>query len=89
MPDYQYVAWFRDHTLASDEQDYEWPACFVIEAADAAEARRWGDHLASDYSRSREGREFLRSDLDPDHWEDGQATRIKTGEDPTDELIGW
>ena len=88
MPDYRYVAWFRDHTLDPDEQDAEWVACFIIAAQDAAEALGWGDHLASDYGR-RMSHEFLRSYLDPDRWEDGQVPRIRSGEDATDELIGW
>ena len=89
MRNYQYVAWFRDHTMRPDDQDYEWPACFVIAAAEGYAAQAWGDRLASNYSRRHEGCEFLRSYLDPDRWEEGEVPQVAVGEDAHDEVIGW
>lgn len=88
MPDYQYVAWFRDATLEPDDPDYEWPACIIVSAANGHAAQTWGDSLASDYS-GRAGCEFLRSYLDPNRWENGQVPRIVDGEAASDEIIGW
>ncbi len=89
MPDYQYVAWFCDHSRQPDDQDYEWPACFVIAAADDREAQASGDRLASDYSHRHRGCEFLRSYLDPEQWREGDAPRVVAGDAVRDEVIGW
>lgn len=40
MDDYLYIVWFRDLGADPSEQDHEWPAAFLIEAASAAEATR-------------------------------------------------
>jgi hypothetical protein len=45
-----YTVWFRDPSFPPDDQDYEWPACFVIAATDDKAAREWGDHLAQKYA---------------------------------------
>jgi hypothetical protein len=45
--------------MPSDDQDHEWPACFVIDATAAARAQAWGDHLAKDYAMRRDNEEFL------------------------------
>lgn len=91
MSDYNYVAWFRDHTMEPDDQDYERPACFIITAPDAHAAQIWGDKLAVSYSRRNEGCQFLRSflDLDADVWKTGNVPRITYGEEASDEVIGW
>ena len=88
MPDYHYVAWFRDHTLQPDDQDYEWVVCFVVAAIDGHAALSWGDRLSASYSRRHEGCEFLRSYLDSDRWE-VSVPRVVAGKDATDEFIGW
>lgn len=49
MTRFLYTAWFRDTTADPDEQDYEWPAGILIEAADAEEALAWGDVLSKDF----------------------------------------
>lgn len=36
-----YVAWFRDSRFALEDQDAEWPACFVIQAPSAPDAKAW------------------------------------------------
>lgn len=89
MSDYQYVAWFRDHAMRPNDEDAEWPACFVIVATDGPAAQAWGDRLAIDYSRRHWGCEFLRSYLDTGRWEKGQVPRVAVGEDPQDEVMGW
>lgn len=89
VPDYQYVGWFREHTAQPDDQDYEWPACFVVEGTDAHTAQEWGDWLAASYSRRHKGCEFLRSYLDANPWANGQGPRVAVGEDAPDDVIGW
>jgi len=87
-----YTVWFRDPAFPPDDQDYEWPACFVVDAVGAAEARSWGDRLASAYAwRSKQ--ETLSSSTEP------LASTDLLGVDPlpvveygvwaSDEEIGW
>jgi hypothetical protein len=89
MTDYLYVAGFRDHTLIPSDEDYEWPACLRVAAADGAAALAWGDHLAARYCGSRAECEFLRSYLDPDAIGIEQLPRVACGEEASDEFIGW
>ena len=48
-----YSVWFQDASVPFDDEDYEWPACFVIIAANGAAAKVWGDRLARRYASSR------------------------------------
>lgn len=90
MADYQYVAWFRDHTVDPEDQDYEWCVCFFIAAADASAAQAWGDALAAGYCLRQNGREeFLRSYLDQAPWPIGAAPRVVAGNATSDDDIGW
>ena len=88
MTDYSYVAWFRDPTQTPGDEDFEWCACFVVVAANGAEAQAWGDRLAKDYA-CRRGHEFLRSYLDPDRWEPKSTARAIAGQSASDDQIGW
>jgi hypothetical protein len=87
---FEYAAWFRDSTVTPDDQDYEWPAMFVVTAPSAALAKEWGDRLATSFSSRRETEEFLWSSVEVAN--DGPASRLPVvayGEDATDEFIGW
>jgi hypothetical protein len=86
---FEYVVWFRDARFPADDPEYEWPACFWIDAASAEEAQAWGDHRARAYS-ARRGEEaiFLSSHLDPPSA--GVDTPVvRAGEPASDEHIGW
>jgi hypothetical protein len=90
MSGFVYRVWFRDHDASPDEQDYEWVACFVVDAASDEEARGWGDHLARDYSRRIGHEEFLHSDVEPaDDVAREQLPVIAAGYAATDGEIGW
>jgi hypothetical protein len=89
VPDFQYVAWFRDYSLQPDDEGYEWPACFVVAAALDREAQAWGDWLASDYTRRHPDSVFLWSYLDVTPWKNGEVPRVMAGEAVSDEIIGW
>lgn len=87
-----YTVWFRDPNLLSDDQDYEWPACFVVDAPGDDQAATWGDHLASGYAKSR-GQQLLSSSVEALE----SATlpgkealpEILYGHEATDDEIGW
>jgi hypothetical protein len=64
MMRFVYTAWFRNPRFPSDDQDHEWPACFLIDAVEADRARIWGDHLSSRYA-TRSIEEFLWSKVEP------------------------
>jgi len=90
-----YVAWFRNSRLPPEDQDAEWPACIVIRAPSAGDAKAWGDRLARDMC-SRNPEESLmwsRVDLRDDplyseqHWAEGPE--IAFGQWASDQEIGW
>lgn len=96
MNRYLYTAWFRSPSLPVDDQDYEWPACMLIDAPSESDAISWGDHLARRYS-SRSAEAFLSSSLEPAVNAtsgiplipgDGLPLVI-AGVDATDTEIGW
>jgi hypothetical protein len=89
MANYVYVCWLRDNTSQTDEQDHEWPAVILIEAASGTAALAWGDHLAKDYCLRHVGSEFLRSLLDPDQSGVELLPRVTCGDEVPDEVIGW
>lgn len=87
---YLYTAWFRDELAQAEDEDYEWPACLVIEANTPSDAQRWGDHLSASFSRRRGTERFLRS-----HVELAEAATaaelpvVAEGHEVTDAEIGW
>jgi hypothetical protein len=46
---HQYVVWFLDEKADPSDQDYEWLACFVIDAPSLADAKSWGHCLSEAY----------------------------------------
>lgn len=86
-----YTAWFRNLKLDPDDQDYEWPACFVIDAPDEHAAQAWGDYLSRSYA-VRRGEAFLRSGIEAYNHSDDSTTSLPVvllGDESTDEEIGW
>jgi len=86
--EYQYVVWFRNPARSESDEDYEWPACFLVAAESETEACRWADSVARDYA-SRSGQLFLQSFLDSDPWPSGSVRRIVAGSHVRDSDIGW
>jgi hypothetical protein len=87
-----YTAWFRNPALPPDDQDHEWPACFIIDAASASLAQAWGDHLAQGYAR-RGDEQFLSSAVEllegSTLGDTGSLPRFAYGYDASDEEVGW
>jgi hypothetical protein len=90
MPRYLFTVWFRDELAADDDQDREWPACFVIDASSAQDALAWGNHLARSFSARRESESFLRSGVE-ERIEPAQDTLplVVAGHEAGDGEIGW
>lgn len=86
--EHEYVVWFRDLSLPPDDEDYEWPAVFVVVADDDQAAKAWGDTLALDYV-SRTDQILLRSKIVPDSTLDAGLPRVDDQERASDIKIGW
>jgi len=84
---YEYSVWFRDHNSLPTDQDYEWVACFNLEASSSQEARSWGDEISKSYSIRNPKNEFLKSIVIPTG--DIQLPKVKFGFMPSDRYIGW
>ncbi|WP_213450828.1 hypothetical protein [Rhizomonospora bruguierae] len=90
MQRYEYVVWFRNPALPADDEDYEWPAVFVVEAASADDAQSWGDHLGRRWADGA-GEIFLYSAVEP-FVRSVEADRLPVvpyGVEVSDEHIGW
>lgn len=87
-----YCAWFRNLALPTDEQDSEWPACFIIEASTAEEALGWGDHLSKVFSDRRGTEIYLRSEVEDMSAAKGDLSLlpvVSVGYEASDSEIGW
>ena len=42
IAEFEYVVWFQDPSVTRDDEDFEWPALFVVSAVSAGQARYWG-----------------------------------------------
>ncbi len=82
-----YTASLRNLAARPDDQDYEFPACILIDSDSPDAAKAWGDHLA--LKRCARGdlhllwSEIESTDMPPD------LPLIRDGEDAPDSLIGW
>jgi hypothetical protein len=91
--EYVYVVWFRDFEHEPEDQDYEWPACFVIRAASEEAALQWGDFLSKRHSQQNPTRQILQSHVEvADRAADPAISSLPIVEfavDASDEHIGW
>ena len=87
---YLFTAWFQDSLLPPDDEDFEWPACFIIEAENQNDALLWGRELAEDYCRRRASETLLHCGIDLAE-EDEILTLplVVFGQSVEDEHIGW
>lgn len=86
---YLYTAWFRSTLAHAGDADFEWPACFLVVAANAASARRWGDRLSSSFSHRRGTETFLRSSVELASSDCDRLPVVKDGDEVSDGEIGW
>jgi hypothetical protein len=87
-----YCGWFRDLTKNPNDQDCEWPACFIVAASTADEALRWGDHLSESYSKRRGTEVFLRGEVENAEVANGDLSQlpiVSAGDEASDAEIGW
>jgi hypothetical protein len=82
-----YTAWLRDLSAQPDDQNYEFPACLLIDAETAEAAQAWGDHLAQ--KRCARGDLYFL-------WSEAELTNVPPdlplildGQDVPDAVIGW
>lgn len=86
---YLYTAWFRDELARTDDENYEWPACFLVEACTPSDAQSWGDHLSASFSRRRGTERFLRSHVELAEEAMEGVPVVQEGHEATDAEIGW
>jgi hypothetical protein len=92
MNRFVYTAWFRNTKVEPDDQDFEWPACFIIEAGSPDMALSWGDRLAKRFAERRATELYLRSTVEDESVAKGDVsmlTVVQFGIDATDVQIGW
>ena len=92
MRDYVYTVWLQDSDLPSDEQDFEFPACFRVTAISEDAALEWGDVLARSFCSRRSEMTFLSSSAELANLSDPEVValpRIEHGRMADDNEIGW
>jgi len=87
-----YTVWLTDPMLPADDPDYEWPACFLIDGRTETTAKKWGDHVSTQYV-IRHGGTVVRSEVEALEKSTlqglDQLPVIMEGYEATDEEIGW
>jgi hypothetical protein len=87
---FEYCVWLRDAHRPPDDEDHEWPAVFVVRAADERAAQTWGDWLAHDYCRRVPEASFISSSVEPAKASTlQQVPIIEDGERASDNKLGW
>ncbi len=86
---YLYTVWFRDRCASLNDEDAEWPACFVVPAPTTADAKAWGDHLAQSFSKRSGVEEFLHSNVEPAGSNADRLLAVSVGYEASDGEIGW
>jgi hypothetical protein len=92
MGDYVYTVWFRDSSLPPDSQDFEFPACILIEAPSERAAIEWGDHLANSLCTRRPYMSVLSSQAErhsPNAPGLSTLPGVEHGHHASDDEIGW
>ena len=91
MARFEYSVWFKNRDADPTDQDYEWVACFMIDASTTTDAKDWGDLLSQDFAARNGSNEVMSSSvsaIDP-----GEASsklpKVSFGERASDELIAW
>jgi hypothetical protein len=99
MDTFLYSVWFRDLLGDSDDQDYEWVACFRIRATTETAAKAWGDFLAQKRACRIPSEVVLHSSVEADcaeelrpafdNYNSLRLPIVHDGEEATDDQIGW
>ena len=92
VPKFLYTAWFRDLSMPQDEQDHEWPACFLVEAQVSLAARSRGDELVKRYVARQSNVAFLRATVEDARSAEGDLSTLpilRIGEELSDRDVGW
>lgn len=92
MDTFLYTAWFRDPHAKETNQDYEWPACFIIEAKTYEDAHSWEDFLSLIRETRLPSAVFLTSYIeksDQSEVIDLNVPFVTYGERVSDDKIGW
>lgn len=87
--EYLYTAWFQNQDREPIDQDYEWPACFLVSAESEAEARSWGNHLAIQYSSNNSSEVFLKSSAKLTKEDNIDLPKVRFGIEASEAYIGW
>ena len=87
---YLYTVWLRDSELIPTDEDYEFPACFLVEAQTTTQARNWGDLCAKSHCDNSDNEHaFLTSSVElagRDVYRD--LISIRYGEHVSDDKFG-
>jgi hypothetical protein len=89
---YIYTVWFNDASLPAEDPDFDWPACFIVDAKNQLFAKKWGDYLSLKYAQ-KNGMEISSSDvknLSESSMKNTHALpEIEDGQEAGDDVIGW
>ena len=87
------MALLMDRELEPEDQDFEFPVCFVIEAESKAKALSWGNDVTLEHCLSNQSHELINTLVEsPNNYSAhvlDELPRIKYGVVPSDEQVGW
>ena len=91
--DFVFVTLLRDNNLAKTDQDYEFPVCFIVEAANKDGALNWGEQLTMEFCLNNENIELINTMVEsPNNYSNTaleNLPRVPYGYNATEEEIGW
>lgn len=88
-----FTALLRDNDLQPEDQDFEFPACFIVEAESKAKALSWGNDITLEHCLSNPKHELINTVVEssknyPAHVLE-ELPKIEFGFMPSENQIGW
>ncbi len=88
-----FTALLRDNNLQPEDQDFEFPASFIVEAESKTKALSWGNDVTLEHCLNNSTHEPLNTVIEsannyPSHALE-KLPKIKCGFMPSEEQIGW
>jgi hypothetical protein len=88
-----FTALLRDNDFQPEDQDFEFPVCFIIKAGSKAQALSWGNDVTSEHCLCNPAHELINTVVEatnsyPPHVL-AKLPKITYGSMPSEEHIGW
>ena len=88
-----FTALLKDNDLQPEDQDFEFPACFIVEAESKAKALSWGNDVTLEHCLRNPAHKLIDTVVESSNNYAAHVLeklpKIKYGFMPSEEYLGW